>query len=260
MFGYIPSRERNSIRTFYEENYLCPMKKEIDWKAVRTVKKLSECVREYRSDSYSKVVPFNALKPDSENHILNFPNDTLYICLADFNDTDNICKRIEKGDYNALILNISVNPGGSVQKMLNIAGLLITKPVDLCLAYRSGTRKYAIHGNPDIEGKEICILTGKNTVSSAEILAYIIKEGNPDSCIKGEKTFGKAEGQVSRINRKYKYVFSLTAYVWSVNGLTCGQLQEKYSDDFDDEAADISEYLEKFGAEAGERNQKRLNT
>lgn len=254
MFGYIPPRERSLIKTFYEENYLYPMKKEMNWGAVNTVKKLSECVRAYRSDSYSKVVPFNALKYKPENHILDFPNNRLYVFLADFDDTDDICKRIEKGNYNVLILNISENSGGSVKKMLEIASLLITKPVELCLNYRSGVRKYDMHGNPNIEGKDICILTGKYTVSSAEILAYIIKEGNLNSSIKGERTYGKAEGQVSRINLKYKYVFCLTAYVWLVNGMTCEQLQEKYSDDFDDKAADISERLEMFEAEVRERN------
>lgn len=254
MLGYIPSRERSLIKTFYEENYLYPMKEEIKWDTVKTVKKLAECVKSYRSDSYSKVVPIKVLKNKSENHILDFPNDTLYISLADFNDTDNICKRIEEGNYNALILNISQNSGGSVQKMLNIASLLITKPVELCLNYRLGTRKYNMHGNSNIEGKDICVLTSKYTISSAEILTYIIKEGNLNSSIKGEITYGKAEGQVSRINLKYKYVFCLTAYVWLVNGLTCEQLQEKYSDNFDDKAADISEYLKMFEAEVRERN------
>lgn len=249
MLGYIPPHERSLIKTFYEENYLYPMKEEINWDTVKTVKKLTECVKAYRSDNYSKVVSFNALKNESENHILDFPNDILYIFLADFNDTDNICKRIEKGNYNVLILNIAQNSGGSVQKMLNIASLLITKPVELCLSYRSGTRTYGMHGNPNIEGKDICVLTSKYTISSAEILAYIIKEGNPKCSIKGERTYGKAEGQVSRINLKYKYVFCLTAYVWLVNDLTCEQLLEKYSDDFNDKAADISEYLEMFEAE-----------
>ncbi|WP_303800117.1 S41 family peptidase [Ruminococcus flavefaciens] len=249
MLGYIPSRERSLLKTFYEENYLYPMKEEIKWDTVKTVKKLAERVKSYRNDSYSKVVPIKVLNNKSDNHILDFPNNTLYISLADFNDTDNICKRIEEGNYNVLILNISQNSGGSVQKMLSIASFLITKPVDLCLNYRSRERKYSMHGNPNIEGKDICILTSKNTVSSAEILAYIIKEGNPNSSIKGERTYGKAEGQVSKISFKYKYVFCLTAYIWLVNGLNCEQLIEKYNNDFDDKAADISEYLKIFEAE-----------
>lgn len=31
MLGYIPSRERSLLKTFYEENYLYPMKEEIKW-------------------------------------------------------------------------------------------------------------------------------------------------------------------------------------------------------------------------------------
>lgn len=255
MFGYIPSRERNLIKTFYEENYLCPMKREINWSAVNTVKKLSESVRAYRSDHYSKVVPLNALKYKSENYMLDFPNGILYIFLADFDDMGNICKRIEKGNYNALILNLTENSGGSVQRMLDLANLLIIKPVELCLRYRLGEHKYGMHGNPGIEGKDICVLTGKNTVSSAEILAYITKEGNMNSSLKGERTYGKAEGQVTRISLKYKYVFCLTAYEWMVNGLTYRQLQEKYRDDFDDKYTNISECLEIIEKRIKERKQ-----
>lgn len=50
MLGYIPSRERSLLKTFYEENYLYPMKEEIKWDTVKTVKKLAECVKSYSSD------------------------------------------------------------------------------------------------------------------------------------------------------------------------------------------------------------------
>lgn len=246
MFGYIPSRERRKIQAFYEGNYLYPMKDGINWNAINTVRTLSTSINAFRTDAYSKAMPFKALNTKSRNYVLEFPNDILYVFLADFNDVDTICKRIEKGDYKALFLNLTENYGGNVQRMLKIANLLTTKPVDLCLKYRSGEHKYHLHENPVMEAKAICVLTGKNTISSAEILAFITKEGNLNSSLKGERTYGKSEGQVTRISVKYQYMFCLTAYKWTVNGMTCGQLQEKYKDDFDDNTASLSDYLESF--------------
>lgn len=246
MFGYIPTQERCLIKAFYEENYLYPMKEEINWRDVNTVKKLQESVSTHRTDRYSKAIPLKTLKHKAENRMLDFPNNRLYIYLSDFEDIDNICKRIEKGNYSVLILNLTRNFGGRIQKMLQLARLLITTPVELCLRYRLGERTYGIHGNFGIGGKYVCVLTGNNTVSCAEILAYIIKEGNPNSFLIGTKPYGKSEGQVTRISLKYKYMFCLTAYEWMVNRLTCGQLQEKYKDHFDNKSADISDYLEMF--------------
>lgn len=222
------------------------MKEEINWGAINTVKMLSKSINAFRTDAYSKVMPFKALNNESKNYMLDFPNGVLYVFLADFNDVDNICKRIEKGNYKALFLNLTENSGGSVQRMLKIASLLITKPVELCLKYRTGERKYELRENPMMDRKGVCVLTGKNTISSAEILAFITKEGNINSFLKGERTYGKAEGQVTRISSKYKYMFCLTAYEWTVNGMTCGKLQEKYKDVFDDNATNISVYLELF--------------
>lgn len=246
MFGYLPKGERKIIKDFYEENYLYQGSKSINWDNLNTVKKLSNFIKLNRNDPYSKIESIRTKKQVSSNYFLEFADKTLYVCLRDFLELQPILQRIGKGDYHKIILNLSENGGGSVQEMLKLASLLVLEPVKLCLKYKFQERNYDISGNTLLQGKKICLITSQNSASSAEILAFIVFEGNKHSIIGGEKTYGKGEGQVTRINFKYKYRFSLTAYEWKVNGLNCEELQNKYKYLFDDHFQGTSAYIDKF--------------
>lgn len=246
MFGYLPKKERNNIKSFFEANYLYPEKGKINWKVLNTVDKLSKSIRINRAEPYSKIERLKQNQQSTGNYYLDFVNGTLYIKLVDFFDIDRINKRLIRGDDKKIILNLSENGGGSVQEMLKLAKLLVLERVKLCLRYKSHEHIYDIPGNSFSQRKEIFILTSKNTVSSAEILAFMIKEGNRSSFLIGEKTYGKGEGQVTLTSHKYNYRFSLTAFEWTINGLNCKELQNKYETSFDNSSFKLSTYMDKL--------------
>ena len=246
MFGYLPKTERNNIKFFFETNYLYHEKGKINWGVLNTVEKLSKSIRLNRVDPYSKIERLKKEKQSTGNYYLNFVNGTLYIRLVDFFDIDKINDRIIRGSEKKIILNLSENSGGSVQEMLKLAKLLVSNRVTLCLKYKSHVHVYDIPENSLAQGKELFILTSKDTISSAEILAFMIKEGNKSSILAGEKTYGKGEGQVTLTSRKYNYRFSLTAFEWTINGLNCKELQRKYEEFFDNRVFELSMYMDKL--------------
>ncbi len=246
MLLYLPKKERDRIRSFYEEYHLYDLHEGIEWGKMNTVGKLSGAIKKNRTDPYSKVLELKRKRMAGENSLLEFENNTLYVRFEDFAGVEDIVRRITLGRNERIILNLTGNSGGSVKEMLKVAGSMVTDSVLLNLKYRDHEKDYVIPGNPEMRDKKICVLTDRTTVSSGEILAYIIKEGNKNSCIRGCVTYGKPEGQMTLTDLRYRYIFSLTAFKWRVNGLDCFGLQKKYGKDFDEEFKGLHTYIKSF--------------
>lgn len=97
-----------------------------------------------------------------------------------------------------LVLDLRQNPGGLLDRSLDIAGMLLPKnKVVLKMEGRGGNRTYLSKGsgsNPDASDIPITVLIDGGTASAGEILAGALQESGGAKLV-GEKTYGKGTAQ-----------------------------------------------------------------
>ncbi len=96
------------------------------------------------------------------------------------------------GDAPSLILDLRANGGGALERMLRVAALF-TGPIPGALEARgpSSRRVLAIPDSRDrLSPKRLTVLVGRQTASSAEILAALLRRYRGAEIL-GETTFGK---------------------------------------------------------------------
>lgn len=157
-------------------------------------------------------------------------HEYIYINLLKFTEQTYIQFKKVLIDYknkNYLIVNLENNTGGDLRSCLKICRMLINKNCEIVtMSYND---KYVIHKTymePEFQFKKIYIIVNKNTASSSEILALALRTNMDHVMLLGTPTFCKEVGQENYVNRKYKYVLSLTSYRWSVHEKKARDLKE----------------------------------
>ncbi len=91
-----------------------------------------------------------------------------------------------------LVLDLRVNPGGSLNATINVADMFLDGGVILTEVERGGTeRTFQARPGGEGTGLPMVVLVGPGSASGAEVLAAALRDNNRAILI-GEKTFGKA--------------------------------------------------------------------
>ncbi len=105
-------------------------------------------------------------------------------------------KILDKG-VKKIILDLRNNPGGVLNKAVDIAGWFLERgDVVVYEKLSDGTEiPYRAKGNSKLNDAKLVILVNGGTASASEILAGALKENEKDVKLIGEKTFGKGTVQ-----------------------------------------------------------------
>lgn len=129
-------------------------------------------------------------------------NDIAHLSIIQF--TENIDEQFEKAVQEILnrgvkkiILDLRNNPGGVLDKAVDIAGWFLERgDVVVYERFSDGTEiPYQAKGNSKLSNAKLVILVNQGTASASEILAGALKENKKDVKLIGEKTFGKGTVQ-----------------------------------------------------------------
>ncbi len=128
-------------------------------------------------------------------------NGYFYVRLADFQeDTDTalraaINRANSKGEIKGLILDLRNNPGGILERSLNVAGMFTDKPM-LGYAEKKSSKKEDLvtprNGAP--YGFNMAILINEGTAGGSEVLAGALQDYDR-ALILGSQSFGRASVQ-----------------------------------------------------------------
>lgn len=146
-----------------------------------------------------------------------------YIRLMHFNEDtakrlDVVLADLKKRGAKGLVLDLRGSPGGLFDVALEVAERFLSSGETIVsLKKRDGQEEIHRAKRPDVFAGPIVVVTGKETASSAEILAAALKE-NRRATLVGEKTYGK--GTVEKIfELDNGYALKLTvAHFFSPNG------------------------------------------
>jgi carboxyl-terminal processing protease len=125
-----------------------------------------------------------------------------YLRLMHFNEDtpkrlDRVMADLRKSGAKSLIVDLRGSPGGLFDVSLEVAERFLTSGETIVsLKKRDGREEIHRAKRPDAFAGPIVVLIGKETASSAEILAAALKE-NGRATLVGEKTYGK--GTVEKI-------------------------------------------------------------
>jgi carboxyl-terminal processing protease len=125
-----------------------------------------------------------------------------YVRVMHFNEDtaqrlDRVLADMKKGGAKAMVLDLRGSPGGLFDVALEVADrFLPSGETIVTLKRRDGSEEIHRAKKPDAVAMPIAILIGKETASSAEILATALAE-NGRATLVGETTFGK--GTVEKI-------------------------------------------------------------
>lgn len=120
-----------------------------------------------------------------------------YIQLSSFDEhsPDFIAEALQAlaGTEN-IILDLRYNPGGSLEALRKIAGLMLPKGPVMHLEYKNETNNYAVMNNTDGFNHKLVVLVNNYTASAAEAFSAAVQDYNVGVVV-GEQTTGKGTMQ-----------------------------------------------------------------
>lgn len=102
--------------------------------------------------------------------------------------------KILAANPDGIILDLRNNPGGYLQRAIDLASEFIPDGVVVKQQGKSNTEVFTVNRKGRLVGKEVVILVNKGSASASEILAGALKD-RVGSKLVGEKTFGKGTVQ-----------------------------------------------------------------
>lgn len=122
-------------------------------------------------------------------------NNIGYVSLLRFGNHvgDEVQKQIEnlqKEGMKGLILDLRLNPGGSLKEAQDISSLFVKEDLIVSLKYKNGQEKKYNRTKNYMGDFPLIVLTNKGSASASEIVSAAIKDYKRGLLI-GEKTFGK---------------------------------------------------------------------
>lgn len=122
-------------------------------------------------------------------------NNIGYVSLLRFGNHvgDEVQKQVEKlqkEGMKGLILDLRLNPGGSLTEAQDISSLFVKEDLIVSLKYKNGQEKKYNRTKTYLGDFPLVVLTNKGSASASEIVSGAIKDYKR-GIIVGEKTFGK---------------------------------------------------------------------
>ncbi len=124
------------------------------------------------------------------------PNNIGYVSLLRFGnhvgtEVEKAVKDLKEKGMKGLILDLRLNPGGSLQEAQDISSLFVKENLIVSLKYKNGQeRKYNRTLKYIMDDIPLIVLINKGSASASEIVTGAIKDYKSGTII-GEKTFGK---------------------------------------------------------------------
>ena len=133
---------------------------------------------------------------------IGYEDGVYYIRIRQFDsDTgsefEKTVRSAKESGMKALVLDIRNNPGGYERQADQVADLLLGEGVIAYLESRNGERTVAASSDADEIDVPVILLVNGNTASAAELLTGAFRDFGKGRII-GQRTYGKAIGQVSR--------------------------------------------------------------
>lgn len=129
-------------------------------------------------------------------------NKIAYIQIFNFyekaeNDFRDVAQKLLTSGAASIIIDLRGNPGGILQKAVDIGGWFIDKNAVVVSEKSAGgaLSEYLSEGPTKLKGFPLIILIDRGSASASEILAGALKHYN-NATLVGEKTFGKGTAQI----------------------------------------------------------------
>ena len=118
-----------------------------------------------------------------------------YVSLLRFGNNvgDEVQKAVENlqsQGMKGLILDLRLNPGGSLQEAQDISSLFVKEDLIVSLKYKSGQEQKYMRTKQQLGNFPMVVLINKGSASASEIVTGVIKDYKRGTVI-GETTFGK---------------------------------------------------------------------
>ena len=105
-------------------------------------------------------------------------------------DVQKAVEGLQKQGMKGLILDLRLNPGGSLQEAQDISSLFLKEDLIVSLKYKDGQEKKYNRTGKYLGDFPLIVLVNKGSASASEIVTGAIKDYKRGTII-GEKTFGK---------------------------------------------------------------------
>lgn len=149
-------------------------------------------------------------------------NDIGYVRISMFDEQTTVdfkqhVEELKKKKVKGIVLDLRNNPGGLLDKCVEIADYLLGEQVIVYTEDRDGTRKTEKSDKKELE-LPLTVLVNKGSASASEILAGAIKDGKKGKII-GTTTFGKGlVQQIKPLSDGTGFKFTISEY-FTPNGI-----------------------------------------
>lgn len=170
-------------------------------------------------------------------------NEYIYIKIPFFNhgvsgEIKDILQR--HSNYKGLILDLRNHTGGILEECVKTARLLLPACEIVELRYPAKKEVY-LSDESRFSFQQIFIWVNGNTVSCGEILALTLRRHLEEATVIGNHTAGKNIGQRTFDYKRKKWLFSISAFAWTVEGGNTHELRAYIKNDNPAELPFLSE-------------------
>lgn len=229
IYECVEEYEKKDIFLNVDDNYLKEKKYLLDMNTIYP-QDFKEFIIKTRGIKYTDFlynIDFkNKIEKDSSRIDIKF-KEYIYVGFNNFssNSCVNVLKALnEYKDKPFLILDLRNNFGGAVDECIKIANALLPKCEIVNFEYAD--KRVTYYSNEDyIRFEKIFVFLNEGSASCSEILALSLKLNSKNTYLIGNCSAKKSIGQNTFINRKYRYLFSISTFSWNVNNKNADDLQ-----------------------------------
>ena len=172
----------------------------------------------YHSNIFDRIIN-HLISKDSPKTQVQVPNNTIYIDLDLYQK--NVVKRFKRKiaknrTKSQIIIDLRDKPGGYVQECVKICDMLLPKGSVFSQKYKEKVKTYFTNADR-LKFDKVTVLVSRNTASSSEILAQALEKKLPGCTVLGPNTIGKRVGQDHFVNKKYRFIFSVSSFVCKIS-------------------------------------------
>lgn len=158
----------------------------------------------------------------TDHHIVYEEKFNLFLkitCNAlTFEAVDEIQKCLNSSKCKNLILDLRNCQGGMLNAAIDLIREFITCDVFLETYNNNRLTQYFSKTYSQLKYDHILVWVGSNTISSAEILAYVLRAKLKNCHLIGSETAGKSYGQTTFFEKNKKCLLSFSSFKWNIPG------------------------------------------
>ncbi|MFF2020168.1 S41 family peptidase [Paenibacillus sp. NPDC058177] len=180
----------------------------------------------YTCFRFGKGYPMKRKRALDVNYDIKF-NEFIYIKIPFFNN--GVSGKIKDilqchSNYRCLILDLRNHTGGILEECVKTSRLLLPSCEIVELRY-PGKKEMYLSDESRFSFQRIFIWVNGNTVSCGEILALTLRKHLEEATVIGNNTAGKNIGQRTFDYKRKKWLFSISAFSWTVEGGNTNELR-----------------------------------